>query len=307
MKKLCALLAIALAGFCLFSFGCLEGGSTNQSNATNLTPSFGPTLPPILPSPSVSPSPIPTSSSDCDHCKTLADCCPGAARCVDGHCSGTDEHGCTPDGGYEWCEAKQKCIRSWEEACDEGNATSIGANLYECEKDLDCIPKPECHPMECINSKYKNSFKMPEMCTMIFMNNAAYSQKDCACVNKKCINKNNVQLSPTATPLPAKRYVLDDAIKCKTIALQCNEGESAFSDELGCGCVSGESGPEKYYCLNEDRKNKECYQYARPVCGWFESSQVQCFKYPCASNFGNDCKACQDQKVEYWTEGSCPK
>ena len=29
----------------------------------------------------------------------------------------TDEHGCMLMAGYSWCEAKQKCLRSWEEDC----------------------------------------------------------------------------------------------------------------------------------------------------------------------------------------------
>lgn len=28
-----------------------------------------------------------------------------------------DEHGCIPSAGYSWCEAKQRCIRPWEENC----------------------------------------------------------------------------------------------------------------------------------------------------------------------------------------------
>jgi putative hemolysin len=28
-----------------------------------------------------------------------------------------DEHGCLIAAGYSWCEAKQKCIRAWEENC----------------------------------------------------------------------------------------------------------------------------------------------------------------------------------------------
>ena len=31
-----------------------------------------------------------------------------------------DEHGCTLGGGFRWCENKQKCLREWEEACEEG-------------------------------------------------------------------------------------------------------------------------------------------------------------------------------------------
>lgn len=30
-----------------------------------------------------------------------------------------DEHGCIGSAGYSWCEAKQKCLRSWEEACEK--------------------------------------------------------------------------------------------------------------------------------------------------------------------------------------------
>ncbi len=28
-----------------------------------------------------------------------------------------DEHGCIGSAGYSWCEAKQKCLRTWEEKC----------------------------------------------------------------------------------------------------------------------------------------------------------------------------------------------
>ena len=28
-----------------------------------------------------------------------------------------DAHGCIGSAGYSWCEAKQKCLRVWEEKC----------------------------------------------------------------------------------------------------------------------------------------------------------------------------------------------
>jgi hypothetical protein len=34
-----------------------------------------------------------------------------------------DEHGCIPSAGYSWCEAKQKCIRPWEESCIDPDAS----------------------------------------------------------------------------------------------------------------------------------------------------------------------------------------
>ncbi len=33
-----------------------------------------------------------------------------------------DEHGCLGPAGYSWCEAKQKCLRTWEEACTAEDA-----------------------------------------------------------------------------------------------------------------------------------------------------------------------------------------
>jgi len=32
-----------------------------------------------------------------------------------------DAHGCIGSAGYSWCEAKQKCLRTWEEPCEELN------------------------------------------------------------------------------------------------------------------------------------------------------------------------------------------
>ncbi|MCI0503359.1 hypothetical protein L0Y65_01455 [Candidatus Micrarchaeota archaeon] len=32
----------------------------------------------------------------------------------------SDAHGCKPSAGYSWCEAKQKCLRPFEEACEGG-------------------------------------------------------------------------------------------------------------------------------------------------------------------------------------------
>jgi hypothetical protein len=36
----------------------------------------------------------------------------------------TDSHSCLIAAGYSWCEAKQKCLRTWEEPCEETTTTS---------------------------------------------------------------------------------------------------------------------------------------------------------------------------------------
>jgi hypothetical protein len=37
-----------------------------------------------------------------------------------------DEHGCLTPAGYSWCEAKQKCLRIWEEDCPSDSVAAKG-------------------------------------------------------------------------------------------------------------------------------------------------------------------------------------
>ncbi len=40
-----------------------------------------------------------------------------------------DEHGCLLMAGYTWCEAKQKCLRVWEEGCGITNQPANRENI----------------------------------------------------------------------------------------------------------------------------------------------------------------------------------
>lgn len=64
-----------------------------------------------------------------------------------------DIHGCVTSAGYAWCEATQKCQRTWEEDCasgykkpDERDAhgciTSTGFSW--CETKKSCALKDQC-------------------------------------------------------------------------------------------------------------------------------------------------------------------
>jgi len=61
-------------------------------------------------------------------------------------CTGCDRdiHGCIGSAGYSWCEAKQKCLRIWEENCTTSTActqeakicpdgTAVGRTGLNCE------------------------------------------------------------------------------------------------------------------------------------------------------------------------------
>lgn len=45
-----------------------------------------------------------------------------------------DEHGCLIAAGYSWCEAKQKCLRTWEEPCETGNTGLPNPASVYCEE-----------------------------------------------------------------------------------------------------------------------------------------------------------------------------
>lgn len=74
-------------------------------------------------------------------------------------------------------------------ACSEQKQESINETI-SCSTDQDCIPMPGCHPTKCINSEFENNYEQAEMCTMVYMFNAAYNDEDCLCQENKCVNKN---------------------------------------------------------------------------------------------------------------------
>ena len=62
----------------------------------------------------------------------------------------TDEHGCLIAAGYQWCPSKQKCMRMWEEYCEEFKE-QFREELIESFED--CVnaglPVMESYPRQC--------------------------------------------------------------------------------------------------------------------------------------------------------------
>lgn len=57
-----------------------------------------------------------------------------------------DEHGCIGSAGYQWCEAKQKCLRIWEEPCEATSTPAVkgtgqfcgGIAAFQCPTGYEC-------------------------------------------------------------------------------------------------------------------------------------------------------------------------
>ena len=62
---------------------------------------------------------------------------------------------------------------------------------------------------------------------------------------------------------------------------------------------------DKVYCPEE--RGDACTMDYNPVCGWYNSKEIQCINYPCAQTYSNGCSACVDKNIEYYTKGDCPK
>jgi len=62
----------------------------------------------------------------------------------------TDEHGCLIAAGYQWCPSKEKCVRMWEEYCEEF-AEQFREDIIESFED--CVnaglPVLESYPRQC--------------------------------------------------------------------------------------------------------------------------------------------------------------
>ncbi len=95
-------------------------------------------------------------------------------------------------------------------------------------------------------------------------------------------------------------------IACTQEAKLCADG-MAVSRNSSLGCEF-DACPiqDKVFCTPEQRQVDACIEIYQPVCGWNNPDKIQCIKFPCANTYSNSCFACQDENVEYWTEGECP-
>ena len=61
----------------------------------------------------------------------------------------TDEHRCVSDGGYQWCESTQSCVRPWITPCN----TNINTNNNYCSNSPLQLCRMMCPPVNCPTGK----------------------------------------------------------------------------------------------------------------------------------------------------------
>jgi putative hemolysin len=204
----------------------------------------------------------------------------------------TDEHGCKASAGYSWCEAKQKCIRTWEENCTaEGCGTcpqlSPPAPGF-CEGGTITAGKVnECGcqgPPQCIRACTEEAKICPDGITTVARNGS-----------------NNCEFDPcpsTGIPNPASKFCIAQGGESKiiTAADGSQSGICVLPYDVECdewAYFRGEC-PIPVNCTAEQKTAEACTLEYMPVCG---DDRV---------TYGNKCAACASKKINLYTPGECP-
>tara|TARA_Y100000310_G_C20580818_1_gene762883 strand:+ start:487 stop:888 length:402 start_codon:yes stop_codon:yes gene_type:complete len=99
---------------------------------------------------------------------------------------------------------------------------------------------------------------------------------------------------------------IDKPVACTEEAKICPDGTAVGRVGENCEFEECPDYGEDTFCTEEQREVDGCIEIYQPVCGWSDPEKIQCITFPCASTYSNSCFACQDENVEYWTEGECP-
>ena len=107
-----------------------------------------------------------------------------------------DEHGCTLDGGYKWCDSLKKCIRPWDTSCPVRMCKDSSMQLCrmmcphkECGKD-ECVKRiGSCCDFECVGLGSSDKLNIGDVCFQFCEDNSKpFINKRYKCPkNTKCL------------------------------------------------------------------------------------------------------------------------
>jgi len=138
-----------------------------------------------------------------------------------------DEHGCIGSAGYTWCETKQKCLRSWEEKC-ENTPVKDGKNLRDQKRVNDI------RQIQTAIQLYYNDFKVyPDSLNLLSKNNKHVYMSTLPLaptpVDGNCTGTNNTyKYEVVNTPTPGSSYKLTFCIGGVSTYLNTNDLKAGF-------------------------------------------------------------------------------
>jgi putative hemolysin len=241
----------------------------------------------------------------------------------------SDEHGCKASAGYSWCEASQKCIRSWEENCGKDCVTCpmysppapgwcADGTVVPGEKDeCDCQGPPKCIKActeeakicpdgTAVGRNGENNCEFDPCPGIVGNDSDEHGCKASAgyswCESKqKCLRLWEESCEGgVGMPNPASVFceAQGGTLEMKTD----NENEGQIGICILPGGVEcdewayfrGEC-PASVTCTAEQKAAEACTLEYMPVCG------------DDGVTYGNKCAACASKKIDSYVPGECPE
>jgi putative hemolysin len=218
-----------------------------------------------------------------------------------------DAHGCIPSAGYSWCDAKQKCIRPWEENCSGTQmANPASVNCIDQGGALDIRDTPQGQIGVCLI----NGNECEEWA--LFRGEGCIAPEDATGGEQT-----GFIACPTEKPTGPIACTLEWMPVCGKIIL--NMGDTVyqtFGNKCGAcaamkviGYTQGECPTPNYVeCNHAIARGEMCMTNYNPVCAQKDNG-IRCIRAPCPSTdnvtYSNGCEACKDEKVYGYVPGAC--
>jgi putative hemolysin len=207
-----------------------------------------------------------------------------------------DEHGCIGSAGYSWCEAKQKCLRTWEENCTAAecgtcpqlvapapgfctDGTIVAGKTNECG----CQGPPTC-----VRACTEEAKICPDGITTVARNGSNNCEFD------PCPGTGGVGMANPASVFCERQG--------GTLEIRTDEesegqiGICILPSSIECeewAYFRGEC-PEKHVCTEAEKAAEACTLEYMPTCG------------DDGITYGNKCAACASKEIDSYTPGECP-
>jgi putative hemolysin len=204
-----------------------------------------------------------------------------------------DKHGCIGSAGYSWCEAKQKCLRTWEENCSAecGTCPQLSPPGPDFCKGGTIVAgvKNECGcqgPPKCLRACTEEAKICPD-------GSAVGRNGSNNCEFDPCLGTGGVGM---ANPASVFCKAQGGTSKIITAADGSQSGLCVLPYDIECdewAYFRGEC-PAPVNCTAEQKAAEMCTMEYMPVCG------------DDGVTYGNKCSACASKKINSYTLGECP-